>query len=161
MEGTTTLLVQSDGKILMKAKYFDWKSGTDVLWIEENNSIFLIDEVELPFNYGVITKNNDMLTFSEESLFLQHLSNEKYNLFLDFYKELLLSFQNIELELGFDLNVKGQTTCSIKQIDGYYTEIINFTLFDDSKIDITNSKLSKILIKKFDLNTKLISKILV
>lgn len=161
MEGTTSLLVQSDGKILKKAKYFDWKSGTDVLWIEENNSIFLIGKVELPFSFGVITKDNDMLTFSEESAFLQHLSYEKYNLFLGFYKDLLLSFQNIELELGFDLNAEGQTNCSINQIYGYYTEIINFTLLDDSKIDITNSKLSKILINKFDMNTKLISKILV
>lgn len=71
MEGTTSLLVQCNGKILKKANYFDWKSGTDVLWIEENNSNYLIGKVELPFSFGVIIKDNDMLTFSEESAFLQ------------------------------------------------------------------------------------------
>ena len=72
--------------------------------------------------------------------------------FISFYSELLNPFQEIEIEIQFEIIDNSNTISYINSISGFYEEAVKFKLLDESKIEFLETELQKLLSENFNLN---------
>ena len=159
-EGDTSYFLQPNFTYVKSAKYFDWDTETEQFWIEENETEFDFENINLPFDRIFITKELDSVKIDEEKTLKNILSKELYKKFVSFYKELLGEFQEMEIQLELELNEENNLISSILQMDGSYTETIKFTLLDASVLDIPIDNLKEMLVKFFKIDEQKASLIL-
>lgn len=159
-EGNTSYFIKPDKTCLKNAEYFDWLFETENDWIKENDTVFVFGEIELPINSISINKNlNDFKI--KEGIELNKLVPEKlYENFTGFYKKLLNQFQEMEIELQFDVDNENNTISYINRMKGSYIEEMNFNLLDKSVEDFLEKDLKSLLIESFNIESFVASQIL-
>ena len=153
-EGNTSYFLNKI-KCIKRANYFDWVSGYDQYWIEENQSSFEFGKIEFPFQSLRIIKCNDYTKLEEELKLKKLIPNKLFEDFISFYSELLNPFQEIEIEIQFEIIDNSNTISYINSISGFYEEAVKFKLLDESKIEFLETELQKLLSENFNLNNVL------
>jgi hypothetical protein len=159
-EGDTTYKVHSDFSCIKKAKYFDWVTESEQFWIEDNETDFVFEKVIFPFDSISIYKDLNNFKIDEEINLNRIISKETYESFKSFYENLLNEFQEMEIELQFDIDDDNNTKCYINQMDGAYSKKMDFTLLDNSKVDFSEEELQNLLLNNFKAKQYLVDKIL-
>ncbi|MEY4963887.1 MAG: hypothetical protein RLZZ323_1206 [Bacteroidota bacterium] len=118
-EGNSSYFINKN-KCIKRANYFDWVTGYDRIWIDENQTHFEFGKIEFPFQTLIINKSNNYLELEEESNLKKLIPNKLFESFLSYYRKLLKPFQEIEIELQFDIFNDGITISQIKSISGFY-----------------------------------------
>jgi hypothetical protein len=158
-EGDTSYFLKPDLTCIKKAKYFDWVTESEQFWIEENETDFVFGKVKFPFESILITKDLNNFKIDEEINLKRIISKETYESFKSFYENLLNEFQEMEIELQFDIDDENNTKCYINQMDGAYSKKVDFTLLDNSKVDFSEEQLQNLLLNHFKVEQYLIDKI--
>lgn len=153
-EGNTSYYLNKINCI-KRANYFDWVTGYDQIWIEENQSSFEFGKIEFPFQFLRIIKFNGYTKLEEELKLKKLIPNKLFEDFISFYSELLNPFQEIEIDLQFEIIDNSNTISYITSISGFYEENVKFTLLDKSKIEFLETELQKLLSENFNLNNVL------
>lgn len=160
-EGSTSYFLQPDLSCVKTAQIFSSLHETDQYWIDQNETEYCFENIELPFDTIFISKDLDSFKVFEESELKDILSNQQYNEFESFYKELLSDFQEIEIELEIYYDEDFGSNCDISSVGGSYSTKMEFTLLDDSNVDISDEIVEEMLIKYFKIDPVLVSKIVV
>lgn len=158
-EGATSYFLKSDGSCIKQAKYFDWVSETDQIWIKENETEFVFGNVDLPIHQIIIRKDSNSFIVYEEKELQKFLPEDLYNRFIKFYQELLNPFQEVEVILQIDYNEKNNQIIRILNIQGSYREIMMFNLLDKSDFDFEKIELKKFLELGFSIEGSIIDKV--
>lgn len=159
-EGDTSYFIQSDLSCIKNAFYFSWANETERFWIESHETEFYFENIDFPFSSILITQELDSFEIDQAKTLKKILTNQQYEEFYSFYEDLLIEFQEIQIELEFDKQDGKEVYCSILNIHASYREKMNFTLFDSSEIDISKEELKLILIKNFKIETDLADQVL-
>lgn len=158
-EGETSYFLKPDYTCTKKAEYFDSITETSEFWIEKNETNFDFGKVKFPFYSILITKELDIIKIDDNNKLKKLISKETYNSFINFYENLLNQFQEMEIELQFDVDDENNTITYINSMYGVYTENVNFTLLDKSSEEYSELILENLLIKYFKIEQLLSKKI--
>lgn len=159
-EGNTSYFIKHDETCVKNAEYFDWLFETDKDWIKENDTMFVFGEIEFPFYSILITKDLNDFKIDEDIELKKLIPVKMFENFTSFYQKLLYQFQEMEIELQFDLDNQNKTISYINRMSGSYNKEMNFTLLDKSDKDFSDNELKSLLIEYFKIEPLLASQIL-
>jgi hypothetical protein len=149
-EGDTSYWVKANGSAIRDAQYFDWTIGGDRIWFEEKHHQFMFPNIDLDLISLILYKDGSRVSVRESAVLQKVISKEQYNLFVEFYCNLLAEFQVIEAYLTV-YSEDGNTYSEIEGLKGWYSLEVDFTLLDEAELELEKNSVVKLLTECFDL----------
>lgn len=133
-EGNSSYILLDNSRCIKTALYFSILFDRSSNWIEDNATTYYFDNMTLPDGSVYLTKELGILKVSESIELSKSLTDEEYSKFTDFYSDLLIDFQELEVELEFYID-KNRIVCELTNIDAWYKKEMDFTLLNASSND--------------------------